>query len=54
MEKPNNLRELVREIFYVENGELRSKLKKDENVAKYMTEGLKEWIINIINQAKAD
>ena len=48
MEKPNNLKELIREIFYVKNGELKSKLKKDENVARYMTEGLKEWIIKAI------
>ena len=48
MEKPNNLKELIREIFYVEHGDLKSKLKKDENVAKYMDEGLRDWIIRII------
>ena len=48
MGKPNNLRELVREIFYMKNGDLKSNLKKDENVNKYMTEGLKTWIIDVI------
>ena len=52
MEKPNNLRELVREIFYTKNGDLHSKIKKDENVSKYMTEGLKEWIIRILKHEK--
>lgn len=48
MEKPNNLRELIKEIFYTKNGELLSKLKKDEDLSKYMTNGLKDWIINNI------
>ena len=52
MEKPNNLKELIKEILYVENGDLRSKLKENENVEKYMTEGLKEWIIKVLTQPK--
>ena len=48
MEKPNNLRELVIEIFYMKNGDLKSNLKNNEKVDKYMTEGLKAWIIDLI------
>ena len=48
MGKPNNLRELVREIFYIKNGDLKSNLKNNEKVDKYMTEGLKTWIIDVI------
>ncbi len=48
MAKPNNLRELIKVIFYVKDGEIYSKLKIDENVAKYMTEGLKEWIMGVL------
>ncbi len=49
MVKPNNLKELIKAIFYVDDS-LRSKIKKDENVAKYMTEGLKEWITGVLKQ----
>jgi len=52
MEKPNNLKELIKEILYVDNGDLHSKLKENENVDKYMTDGLKEWIIKVLTQQK--
>ena len=50
MGKPDNLKELIREIFYIENSVLRSKIKRDENVSKYMTESLKDWIIERIKE----
>ena len=48
MEKSNNLRELIEEIFYVDDGKIFSKLKINENLSNYMTEGLKDWIINML------
>ena len=50
MEKPNNLKELIREIFYIKDDKLLSKIKKDEDVSKYMTESLKDWIIERIKE----
>ena len=48
MGKPNNLRELIEEIFYISDDKIYFKLKINENISNYMTEGLRDWIINIL------